>query len=532
MAGWTCHDKETNEWDGTIKARKDLHSEGGTIQHTPTEEKDTVNKEYVDSIATRQAVELFLTTNASDIATYDDLDIDVSPDAETTIQQTIAAGSTTLINAFASKLGEEEINALEILESGIYDLHAHAEADFPNGMTIYFEFYHRTAGGTETLLGTSHDSDTLGLAETEIELHASITSDKNFISGDRIVVKVYGRNTGGANKDITIHMEGDTVSRTEFPGFISPTFVPAHVTQHETGGSDPISHDSIDDVSADDHHPQTHTIVSHDTTATGAELNTLTDNSMADALHRHSELSASDGTPDRALTVDAAGKVSMSNDLMVDTDLLFVDIAPGRVGINQPNPATVLDVVGDITVSGLVDGIDIATDVAANTTHRGSAGGTDHADVAANTANTEATSAALVATTTNAESTSAALITTTTNAESTSAALVTTTTNAESTSAALITTTTNAESTSAALVTTTTNAEATSAAFQTHSADSSDPHGANLSQTNLLIASAAITGDNAASAAAYVPNIVYNTTSGGITASNYPIGTLLVVYTA
>ena len=108
----------------------DLDSQTGTIQHTPTEEKDIVNKEYVDSIATRQVVELFLTTNASDIGTYDDLDIDVSPDAETTIQQTITANSTTLINSFASKLGEEEINALEILENGIYDLHIHAEADF------------------------------------------------------------------------------------------------------------------------------------------------------------------------------------------------------------------------------------------------------------------------------------------------------------------------------------------------------------------------------------------------------------------
>ena len=37
----------------------------------------------------------------------------------------------------------------------------------------------------------------------------------------------------------------------------------------------------------------------------------LLDNSMADALHRHSELSASDGTPDRALVVDAIGQVGI-----------------------------------------------------------------------------------------------------------------------------------------------------------------------------------------------------------------------------
>lgn len=45
------------------------------------------------------------------------------------------------------------------------------------------------------------------------------------------------------------------------------------------------------------------------TDITGAEAETLTDDSMADALHRHSELSASDGTPNQALVVDANGKV-------------------------------------------------------------------------------------------------------------------------------------------------------------------------------------------------------------------------------
>jgi hypothetical protein len=43
-----------------------------------------------------------------------------------------------------------------------------------------------------------------------------------------------------------------------------------------------------------------------------AKLVTLTDNSIADTLHRHSELVASDGSPDPALSVDADGKVEVS----------------------------------------------------------------------------------------------------------------------------------------------------------------------------------------------------------------------------
>ena len=46
-------------------------------------------------------------------------------------------------------------------------------------------------------------------------------------------------------------------------------------------------------------------------TGTAANLNTLTDDSMADALHRHSELSASDGIPNPALSVDIAGNVGI-----------------------------------------------------------------------------------------------------------------------------------------------------------------------------------------------------------------------------
>lgn len=44
---------------------------------------------------------------------------------------------------------------------------------------------------------------------------------------------------------------------------------------------------------------------------TEAWLTTLTDNSIANALHRHSELVASDGSPDPALIVDATGRVGI-----------------------------------------------------------------------------------------------------------------------------------------------------------------------------------------------------------------------------
>ncbi len=305
----------------------------GRLRRTPENELDLVNKEYVDSIATRQAVELFLTTNASDIGTYDDLNIDVSPDAETTIQQTITANSTTLINSFASKLGEEEINALKILENGIYDLHLHAEADFPNNMTIYYEFYHRTAGGTETLLGTSHDSDILGLAEQEVELHANVLTDKIFISGDRIVVKVYGRNGNAANKDITIHMEGDTVSRVEFPAFISPTFVPEHTHTHA----------STTGRTADDHHTKYTDAEAVSAVSTADDYVKIVGDTMTGVLN----LDAIGTGLDVLHTAEIGNHLIVGDNLTVDTNTLFVNATTKRVGIKDTAPFTTLHVSGD-----------------------------------------------------------------------------------------------------------------------------------------------------------------------------------------
>lgn len=187
----------------------------------PTDEQDYATKSYVDNVATKSTVDLFLTENASDIGTYFDMEIGVVTDAKEDITQSIGASSTALIAAFASILDEAEIDNIELLESGVYDIHIHAKGENANNLYVYAEFYKRTALGAETLLGTTHDSGELTTSEVGYALHAIITSDTAWVSGDRFVTKIYGRNISAPARDVTIYMEGDTAVRVVFPAIIA-----------------------------------------------------------------------------------------------------------------------------------------------------------------------------------------------------------------------------------------------------------------------------------------------------------------------
>ena len=78
-----------------------------------------------------------------------------------------------------------------------------------------------------------------------------------------------------------------------------------------TGAGGLIDHGGLAGLSDDDH--SSYLLASDATNRATFATNwaTLTDNSIADALHRHSELVASDGSPDPALSVDAAGAVGI-----------------------------------------------------------------------------------------------------------------------------------------------------------------------------------------------------------------------------
>ncbi len=371
----------------------------------PTVEQDAATKGYVDDLI-RSRIELFLTENASDIGSYFDLETDVVIAAKEDITQAITAYSTTLIASFASILDEPEIDAITLLESGIYSAHLHASTNFVTGMTFYFEFYHRTSGGTETLLGTSHDSSVLTTSEIGYSLHAIIASDTAFVSGDRIVVKIYGRNGGGAVKNVTIYMEGDTATRVEFPGFIEPGALnlwtrAGTVLSPKTAGDDiKVSGVTIFDAAP--------ILVFQDSNGAGAASTGFIEWKDQGGGRAGYFGNASSGDDDLSwaneqgghikIITTGAGELQVSAPLNMNTHKIINVVDP----VNNQEAATKKyvddeDAAADahITADGsshanvVTNTSGVSTNVTAiglNTTHRGSAGGTDHSDVNTNNA--------------------------------------------------------------------------------------------------------------------------------------------------
>ena len=79
---------------------------------------------------------------------------------------------------------------------------------------------------------------------------------------------------------------------------------------------------------------------------------------------------------------------------------------------------------------------------------------------------------------------------------------------------------------------TVTEYQTTSAAYIAHAADTTDPHGATLTQTYISLTSGAVTADITTSGAALIRNILIGTEASPGTASNWTQGTLYLKYTA
>ena len=325
--------------------RKTISTRQGTITHTPTEHIDIVNKKYVDDNIPAN-IDLFLTENGSDLGgVYLDMEVDPVTAAEENTLTAIPANSTgTLMASFATLLNDSVIDGIVELPVGLYSFHIHCIASSATKLSMYAEIYHRTVGGTETLLLTTEDSDLISIIKGSIGFHGTLATEKEWIAGDRIVVKLYGKNNSAASRNLTIYVEGNTASRTELPA----------IKGSSVGTGDVTAAVNLTDE----------TLVQGDGGAKGIKTTIVTAaqvtaNTAASHAQSHNMASHSD---DNTYNINTSGTATISG-------IIYADGNVGGLGLDVLRSANIsinlevgqdLTVVRNIIVGGTVDGVDIA----------------------------------------------------------------------------------------------------------------------------------------------------------------------------
>jgi hypothetical protein len=131
------------------------------------------------------------------------------------VESTVAAAipaADTLIKTFITETSEPTFTTLV---EGVYNIHIHAaKTAGTKDAVIYFEFYKRASGGTETLLATTENSEILTGSSLGYSLHFTLSPDEILLITDRIVVKAYGTPSGvGTDPTVTLYLEGTNASR-------------------------------------------------------------------------------------------------------------------------------------------------------------------------------------------------------------------------------------------------------------------------------------------------------------------------------
>ena len=255
------------------------------------------------------------TSNASNITTGTLPSSVIPPVAMTTVQ--VAASQVAML-ALTTEEGDVVVRSDE---NKSYMHNGGSAGD----MTDFTEL----STPTDSVLSVNGDTGTVILNQDDIGDGSTYVQTENNLTDAK---KTILDNTSNTNSGDQTTIVGITGTKAEFDTAVTdgnitydgdaPT---AHAASHTDGSDD------IQDATAGQKGVATATqITKLDGIEASADVNnisdanaaTLTDDSMADALHRHSELSASDGTPNPALSVDASGNVgigttSPDNTLMV-----------------------------------------------------------------------------------------------------------------------------------------------------------------------------------------------------------------------
>jgi hypothetical protein len=180
---------------------------------TPETRKMTYDQliQELSGVFAAAAIDLFLENTASDIAGYKSLVITPPAGAETNDSVSVAAADT-VINEYASLA-----NVTSFIATQVVHAHLHlAQTAGTKTSKVYTKLFHRTSGGTETLIGTSELSVNLTGSSAPYEFDMAV-SDRAFLATDRVVLKVYATPAGGGSTPTVVnYFQGVNYSRVSF----------------------------------------------------------------------------------------------------------------------------------------------------------------------------------------------------------------------------------------------------------------------------------------------------------------------------
>ena len=293
-----------------FSVRKNVATRAGTITKTPVDDIDIANKKYVDD-------------NAGFTGT------------EGSIPFVAPAGTLTEDNFnlyWDNAANELQPHHMKIVSDGTQAAPALKFNDTNTGFYKVGDAIKLSINNSTVWASDASGNITVGGTVDGIDIATDVAANTlkiSYTDAAVVALNTTHRSSDGSDHSLSHAESHDIASH-------SDTTATGAELNTLTGGGDTTlhDHDGISENTAA-RHAQSHNIASHsDTTATGTELNTLTDNSMADALHRHSELSASDGSPDPALQVDAAGNITVGDTSGATSITKSIEIiSPGYAGI-------------------------------------------------------------------------------------------------------------------------------------------------------------------------------------------------------
>jgi hypothetical protein len=205
-----------------------VKNESGTVallSDIPTNTSDLVNdgengtSPYVTADQLPSNLNLFATDVSSDIPTYFKLVTSISDPDYNTIPVDIPTGVITTTGQLIATLATTA-NVL-VGNPGIINLLTIGNVRRTSGSgtaEFYYEVYHRTSGGTETLISTSSKTPPINTNVYTEFLAAALLNNGVFLATDRIVVKYYADRVGsGSNPNYDFQFGGISPVRTNFP---------------------------------------------------------------------------------------------------------------------------------------------------------------------------------------------------------------------------------------------------------------------------------------------------------------------------